>query len=241
MVSWDVTSAVGNRLFPRFVRKTKVKRLQGINNQDFDEVVELESSQTSLKAERVSERGKNYELNGARKRNMNAFVTRTVSWKRTLTKERSLEKAGNKIAYNTGSSTADEKDADNGNVCFLVRRDPLVDTKTGKVMRRKEVTELLFSELFETSQDSLFVNDSTPATPASLYGRRSFGQSHDPAATVLAETMEIGVSTNQPTLNVSADNAWTETESRTSIKTILIGLFARLKPEKKTKVRKLRL
>lgn len=240
MVNWDVTTAVGNRLFPRFVRKTKVKRLQGINNQDFDEVVELESSQTSLKTERLSERGKNYELNGARKRNMNAFVTRTVSWKRTLTKERSQEKAGNKIAYNC-SSAADEKDADNGDVCFLVRRDPLVDTKTGKVVRRKEVTELLFSELFETSQDSLFVNDSTPPTPASLYGRRSFGQSHDPAATVLAETMEIGVSTNQLTLNVSADNAWADTESRTSIKTILIGLFARLKPEKRTKVKKLRL
>ena len=225
------------RLFLPFVQQTKVKRLHGINNEDFNEVA---SCQSSVKDKQASKRGKNYEMNDTSKRNKNTFVARTFAWKRTLVTRRTLEKSGKETAYSCLPVPA-EKEADRCNSSYLGRRDShqTWDTKTGKRVK-SESTKPDFSELFQTCQ-SPFINElAPPLTPVSLYRRQSYGQSCDPAV-VLEQTKGSCVPTNHVTLNVSAGNAWEETENRTSIKTTVMGLFSRFARERKTKVKKVRL
>lgn len=236
MVSWELARAARGRLFLPFVRQTKVKRLQGINNENFDEAA---GCQSGLKDKQASKRGRNYALNDTSKRNKNTFVTRTFAW-RTLMPRRTREKSGKEIAYSCQLPAPAEKEADRCNASYLRRRDfhQTWDSKTGKRVK-SESTERDFLELFQTCQ-SPFVNELAPPTPASLYGRQSYGQSCDPAV-VLEQTKGSCVPTNHVTLNVSVGNAWKETKNRTSIKTTVMGLFSRFKRERKTKVKKVRL
>ena len=239
MVSWELARAARGRLFLPSARQTKVKKLQGINYEDFDEVA---SCQSGLNAKKDSKRWKNYELNDASKRDKNTFVTRTFAWKRTpLIARRTREKSGKEIVYSCLPAPA-EIEADRCNASYLGRQESphqKWNTKTGKKMK-SEASEPGFSELFQTCQP-LFVYELAPPTPASLYRRQSYRRSCDPAV-VLEQAKGSCVPTNHVTLNVSAGNAWEETKNSTSIKTTVMGLFSRFKQrERKTKVKKMRL
>ena len=230
MVSWDLARAARTRFNLRFARETKVKRFQGINDEDAFENAE---SQTGLKGKALSKKGKNYEVNGASERNTNTFDARTVAWKRTLTTERRQEKTRQEVAYSCSVTHGEKEGGSDWSESYQKW-----NTKTGKEIK-SESTEPVFSELFDSCQ-SAFVTELAPPTPASIYGRQSSGQSCHPAI-VLEKAKDSGVHTNHVALNVGAGNAWEETRTRTSIKSTLMGFLSRFKRQEKTKVKKVRL
>ena len=121
----------------------------------------------------------------------------------------------------------------------LVVRDDVThlecNTQTGKVIR-SEIAELLKDD----PHSPTFVGAKAP-TPASLYKRQSCLQSCDPAV-VPEESKDSRVAVNNVILNVSAGNAWEETDNHSSIKTAtLVAFVSRFKEGKKTIVKEVRL
>ena len=120
-MSLGFARAMRDRFTLRLSRKTKVKRLRGINNEDFYKVA---GSQAGLEGKTVPE-------DSGCEKNTNAFGTRTVAWKRILTTERRQAKAREETAYRY-SVAATEKGS--GNDSYFARRDSCQkwNTKTGK-------------------------------------------------------------------------------------------------------------
>ena len=215
-----------NRLRERFTGKTKVRRLQGISD---DELYGVANSEDVLKERNVigskkSKRRRDYEMNETSKGNMSWFAARTGAWQRKLTCGRGQETAKSEIAVSC-SVTSNGKKYQKWN------------TKTGKEIQSD--TTQSSSETFDKCP-ALFVNELAPPTPADFYGRQSFGQSCDPAL-VLEDTPGSGVLTNHVTLNVASANAWEKTKNRTTVKSTLINFFSSFKREKKTKVMRIRI
>ena len=199
----------------RFTRKTQVKRLQGVDDEDLYEVAD---SQTDLKGKTVSgeksKRGKKYKMNGASERNTNVLGTRADTWKRIMAKGRRQAKSREETVHRYSPTTTEK---DGGNVSYFKKRDSCKkwNTETGKEIK-SEPTQPVFLELFDTCQ-SLFVNELAPPTPATLYGRQSCRQPRDLPGILLEEAGNSGISTNHVTLNVSAGKAWKDTRKNSEL------------------------
>lgn len=237
-----MATVLRSRFGARFAWKTEVKSLQGISN---DEVYEVASTGDGLIKGRTvtggekSKRGKSYFMNETSTRNTNGFAARTFAWKRTLRSERRQAKANSEIAFNC-SLTPGGKESDIGN--RFARRDSYQkwNTKTGKEIK-SDATQSSTYGTFDKCP-VLFVNELAPPTPVNFDAHQSREQSScDPALVHGAARDCAGVPTNHVTLNVVAGNAWDETRIRTTIKSTAVNFFSRFKPEKKTKVVRIRI
>ncbi|KAL9981635.1 hypothetical protein ACROYT_G010367 [Oculina patagonica] len=193
-----------SRFKERFTGKTKVKKLQGISD---DELYGVASSEDMLKERKVIggkklKRGKNYQMNETSKRNTHWLAARTEAWKKTLTSGRGQEKASGEIAVSCSVMS-------NG------KKYQKWNTKTGKEIE-SDTTPSSSSEIF-FEFPALFLNELTPSKPVKFDTHQSYGQSCDPAL-VLEDTPGSGVLTSHVTLNVAAANAWEKTKRKTKVK-----------------------
>ena len=244
LMNFSLERSSSSRFGFRVVRRTKVQKLQSVDDSVFYGIV---SSEAELRDNGIygakSRRGANYEVDGQKRgRGRKLFSRRKkVAPEVHVREEAWTEKSENKIAMYRDSEGSCSYREEGGKV--TMGRSERWNTKTGKQIRTEEKQTQPSSSY---SFMDMFLNDLTPPSVDNFQTCLSNGLPCDPFFVELKvddvnDVPSTSGGISHVTLNLRKGEAWAEEVKLTDKKSKLTKFLSRFKRAKTTKVKKIRL